>query len=52
MLRQSVNDNGTQKLSISSIMCILEIIIRTLSLNRTIISIRLFNSHGSYLFFR
>ena len=35
MLRQSVNDNGTQKLSLSSIFCIFEIIIRTLDLKRT-----------------
>lgn len=41
MLRQTVNDNGTQKLSISSIMCIFEIIIRTLNLKRTNFLIRL-----------
>ena len=44
MLRQSVNDNGTRKLSLSSVICILEIMIRTFDLKRTNYLIKLITS--------
>ena len=44
MLRQSVNDNGTRKLSLSSVICILEILIRTFDLKRTNYLIKLITS--------